>query len=364
MALLLNHTTSSAVANPDPVSDRAIWDEDTKAFLSWAEGAISDEQAFSALTPLLSRLTKSAARRYRLTPDLQDDCYQELASVLLLKLRKTFHPEWGCSIASLLSGYAWRIAAHLARRERREIPVDELYDETLFAATDAPWMSAQGLVVPSPEALIERHAHGVIDPRHRRETLSTQAAAIDRALAAIDPTAKPKRASRKRTTITRRLQAMAGGKPLVGNPSRKFDMRLRLARRAMGLTRSQMAQSLGMPLWRYTKYESGQVTPVPDALYQQVQALRSNLSHRQRITAAFEGYAMSEIVAFWTALLEQAGCSTAPADVRDVLQISPRTMQRWSYDFYKPKENIVICHHELVEEYVKAHAPHLRTLPE
>lgn len=331
----------------------------------WQSGELDAARALQHFAPVIERLSRWATRAHGLPLDVIDDTRQELVLALLTQGVPNWKPELGQDVSSYFASYAWRVAAHLARHMRREPTYDELYDDTLVAAPDLPWSSGSesGLLAPSPEALLEKERHGVLHTDDLAPIRSAHlAASIDQALAAID-TSAARRPGRPRLSDTRtRLQAVRGGQARA-RLRPKINQRLRAARTAMGLTRFDMAQALGIPLWRYAKYESGQVAPVPESIYAQVDALESNMAHRRRITEAFADYSMSAIIAFWESLLEQAGIDSGPEGIRSLLGVSQRTMFRWQYDFYKPRENIVVSHHGTIEEIVKAHAPGLRTLP-
>lgn len=277
-------------------------------------GKIDSNQAILELSSLLRRLARWAARKHNIL-DHAEDIEQELALAILGKAAEKWTP--GLSISSYMTGWAWRIASSMWQSKMREESFDELYSKTESEAFSEGNLDAIGIQD-------EQSLYAMIDSEFlRRVPDGFSIDGLDRALSEFSvPDLKP---SKSKIKNNRHL-----------NPNKV----LRKIRHAVGMTRADMAASMGISLGRYAGYESGKIRSVPDEIYKRADLVYANMRHRARLTDELDKLPMSAIFQKWCDML---GCTEA--ETADHLGISQRTMRRWKDDVYKPRHSIVLRHH-------------------
>lgn len=290
------------------------------------DGKIDSNQALREFAPLLRRLSIWAARKHNI-PDHAEDVEQELALAILGKAAEKWNP--ALSISSYMTGWAWRIASGMWQAKMREESFDELYSKTESDIISGINLDAiNGIQDDQP-------IYNMIDSDFlQRVQDGFSMEGLDRALSEFP--APEGRADRDRNKKTRRL---------------KPNQELLRIRHAVGMTRADMAASMGIPLGRYAGYESGKIQSVPDDIYNRANLVYSNMGHRTRLTNEIAELPMSEIIQKWCRML---GCSETEA--ADYLGVSLRTLRRWKEDVYKPRHSIVLRHHIKIKSLSAKHS--------
>ncbi|NVZ11708.1 helix-turn-helix domain-containing protein [Allochromatium humboldtianum] len=285
----------------------------------WIDGKIDSNQALLKLAPLLQRLSLWAARKYNV-PGHAEDIEQELALALLGEAAKKWNPV--LSISSYMTGWAWRIASSISQSKMREENFDDLYSKTESDMLCDRTLEAINAIQD------DQSIYAMIDREFlRRVPDGFSIDGLERALSEFpDPDRKP---TSDRIKKARRL------KP------NKYLLKIR---HAVGMTRADMAASMGISLGRYAGYESGKIQSVPEDIYERANLVYSNMGHRTRLTDEIADLPMSEIIQKWCRMLN---CSETEA--AEHLGISKRTLRRWIEDDYKPRHSIVLRHHIKVE---------------
>lgn len=320
--------------------------------LAWKQGRISANEVLSALSPMLRRLSRWAADKYKVN-GFADDIYQELAIALVGDAGKKWNPKQ--PIFSYMAGWAWRIASSMEVEISRESSYDELYQSTesevFNKSSDREIMDWKNLIADenTPENfVIEKELN---DISSKPEELGISLSVLDRELARVDSSLK--------TSARKGVQERVGTQDNNEDPpKRKYqsrkkimvvNQRLLTLRNSVGFTRADMASALGLTLSRYAAFESGKIKSVPESIYQQAESLAQNASWRVRASKEIEDLPMSRIIDLWCSKL---GIDD-PMELAKILDVSSRTMRRWMTDEYKPKNSIVIYHHLQVHDYLQ-----------
>lgn len=281
----------------------------------WIDGKIDSNEALRKFAPLLQRLSRWAARKYNV-PNHAEDIEQELALALLGQAAEKWNP--ALSISSYMTGWAWRIASSMWQANMREESFDELYAKTESDILSEHTLEAINAIQD------DQPIYAMIDREFlRRVPDGFSIDGLDRALSAFpSPDRKP-------------------SGPRGKNPRcLKQNKDLLKIRHAVGMTRADMAASMGISLGRYAGYESGKIQSVPEDIYERANLVYSNMRHRTRLTEEIADLPMSEIIKKWCGMLRCSETQTA-----EYLGISKRTLRRWSEDDYKPRHSIVLRHH-------------------
>lgn len=295
----------------------------------WCDGLISDDKALRGLSEYVKRIAFWSADKYRVQ-DYREDIYQDLMIALTGPIKQSW--ESPRDIGTYLSGWAWRIASNYALRMRREYLFDEAFASTereeAERETDRDAQTWAGLVTHEDP---EHHLMmSIPDSASRPPSMTDEA--LDRALRECRSRSRKKGASVARNAL----------KPLKQNTKYVQDAGSRLAveRRRMALTRADMAEALGLPVGRYTAYETGKNSSIPVHLFEQIELLKSNLGYRIRVSEMLEPLSMSEIVGLWSDVLK-----IHPVQLCQKLDVTQRTMNRWINDSYRPKQSVVVDYH-------------------
>lgn len=295
-----------------------------QAMRDWRDKKIDDNQAFNIFLPRLEVLANWAARKYDV-PEYAEDIKQELSLALMGKAKDEWHP-W-LSISSYMAGWAWRIASSMRQSKIREDSFDDLYSRTeLETLTEAPAYFLEHIQD-------DHHIYVAADSDFLyRVTEGFSPQALENAFQDFhisDPPIK----IQKKSSVNHQRQL---------TPNRK----LLNIRNAIGLTRADMAVALGISLGRYAGYESGKIRSVPKEIYERADLALSNMRHRARLSDEIGDLEMSEIVNIWCILLD-----ATHQELANFLDVSLRTLRRWSQNDYKPRPSILIRHHLRVRSF-------------
>lgn len=306
---------------------------DHALMLDWREGRLDAATALSGLQPMLARLSGWAADKYGLT-DQREDIRQELAMALLGDAGKKWRPD--LSISSYMAGWAWRIASGIKQATERE----SLFDDP-YASTEAATIEEVQVESDEPARLAELESQQAFAAQAYQRLLSS----------AVETASWEAEIKDLNSALGRSSRGVS--KPRSPNsPHRllKANERLFSLRKAVGLTRLDMAAALGIPLGRYAGYESGKIQTVPPQIYERAELLLANASARVKISEEIAELPMSAIVDRWCELLERP-----PLEVAKMIGVSRRTMQRWLSDIYRPRQNIVVYHYMKIQEMIRVH---------
>lgn len=253
----------TADANTAPQSAKSRAEPDGKIadkWRRWIAGDMPDDAFYGALMARIRPLLHHYIKRYGIPQDQISDVSQEVLLALIeTGFLREFDPERGVSLVSFLGGFIWRCCATFSRKlDRQRVQVT--------SAVHEEWFAQRVGAAPAGRGSSPFRGSGALEEIDLDLDVMEEQADRDRRVAIarsfgegrIDAALKEVGVSPSGSMPDRRVRKDERHKR--GNPILK-DIRLN-----GGLSRRQVADGIGMELWRYQAFETGK-RKAPDSIY-------------------------------------------------------------------------------------------------